>query len=675
MNQITNTRSTPTNAETRPPLGQHKVWDVAVIGAGPAGAQFIKKYQALNPDHSILWFNAEPYQPYNRIKLSELLAGNINSGHFLDEQASQLQPSDTLHFQFGCSVDFLIPAKNQIIDHHHRSYHYRHLVLATGSRPHIPNVVGHDASGVYTFRDYRDAEQLKARLCHSRKTVVIGGGLLGIEAACAMQQDTTKVSIVQQSHLMNRQLDETAAELLETHIQEKGIQVFRGSGLESIVEKHGRVVAVRLRNGIDIPCDTVVMATGIRPNKEIALNAGINVGLGIRTNAYMQTSVENIYAIGECAEFNGEVHGLVAPGLEQAGVAACHISGVDGQYLGSINSAQLKVANQPVLSTGVLSKQGHPLREEAVFLDTDANTNHTRYIKIILHAGHIIGAICYGNEQQFNRLQQAVQQKERIWPWQSWRFRQTGYLWPQEDSNDIHCWPDQTRVCQCTGVTKGQLTKAITQGAQTVGELSQCTGAGSVCGSCQPLLHELVSPQDDSQPSAIESNGQSMFITTALLALGLFSCWLWVNPLAIKDSWQGFHLSDLWTDGLYKQITGFTMLFLVVVSLLLSLRKRTNLIEKLSFTSLRSMHLILGCTILGILVLHTGLNAGSNMNLALLISFLSASVLGAFTALTLSANSQSRKQTARRVMTHLHIWLTWPLPVLLGFHILSVYWF
>lgn len=676
--------STSKSSIQPPKLHKDIVWDVAVIGAGPAGARFIKKFRELCPDKSVLWFNAEPYTPYNRIKLSELLAGSLSADFLLEEHEESFDEDEKLFLQFGCKIEYIIPKNNQIIDGQHRVYKYKNLVLATGSRPYVPNVPGHHLKGVYTFRDYADAEALKARLCHSRKTVIIGGGLLGIEAACAMQQDSTQIALVQQgSYLMNKQLDEASGTLLTDHIKEKGIQVFTGSGLSKIIEKQGRIVGVELMNGVDIPCDTVVLTTGIRPNKEMALDAGLIVGQGIRTNIYMQTSHENIYAIGECAEFNGEIHGLVAPGLEQASVAACHIAEVDGQYLGAINSSQLKVANQPVLSVGVLTKEGHPLREEIAFSTQDENGNH-RYAKVILHANHVIGAISYGSDKQFNRLQQAVQQNERIWPWQLWRFKKTGFLWPETEADNILAWPDQTRVCQCTGVTKGELTTAIHDKAlNSVAELSTCTGAGTVCGSCKPLLNELMqdsgvqtySPDTASESSSKESTGRTPLILSAVIASLLLSLWFLLPPFDVRDSWSGFHISDIWTDGLYKQITGFTMLGLVSISLLLSLRKRTHLIEKLSFVSLRNLHTILGTCVLALLLLHTGLNAGSNMNLALISTFLGASVLGVFTALGIGISRNQRKQTLRSWLTQLHILITWPLPFLLAFHILSVYWF
>ena len=658
------------------------VWDAIVVGAGPAGARFIKKYRALNPSATILWFNAESYSPYNRVKLSELLAGNITGDFLQNEYQDALQEDENLFLQFGCEIGYIIPRTHQIIDKQHRIYQYKHLVLATGSRPYVPNIAGKEAKGVYTFRDYADTEALKARLYHSRHTVIIGGGLLGIEAACAMQQHATQVTLVHQSqHLMNKQLDDNAGALLTKHIEKKGIQVFTGSGLSKILEKQGRVVGVELMNGLDIPCDTVVLTTGIKPNKEIALDAGLKVGQGIRTNIYMQTSEPDIYAIGECAEFNGEIHGLVAPGLEQASVAAFHITGLEARYLGAINSAQLKVANQPVLSVGVLSKDGHPLREEETYRHTDAH-GCEYYIKIILHAGHLVGAICYGTDKHFNRLQQAVTQHERIWPWQLWRFRKTGVLWPDTEADDVVAWPEATRVCQCTGVTKGDLTRAIIeQQAASVEQLSQCTGAGSVCGSCKPLLADLVqdhakqSGVENFDPSAQTSTGKKTLLGSGLIALLLLSLWWLVPPFPVRDSWSGFHISDIWSDGLYKQITGFTLLGLTLLGLALSIRKRTQWIEKLSFIHLRNLHTLLGVGILILVVVHTGLNAGSQLNFALLTTFLLASVFGAMTALGIAASSDRGKQTLRKWLSQLHIYITWPLPFLLAFHILSVYWF
>ncbi len=643
---------------------------VVVIGSGPVGVQFAQELLKRGFGGSIQLFGDEPWRPYNRIQLSSLLAGDIT---FDDVIYPEIR-SDTkrLHF-LNRRVTLLDVDSKLVVDDRGLSHPYDYVVFATGSRPWLPSVEGIKSPGVYVFRDLNDAQKLIARTVRTRHTVVVGGGLLGVEAARAMQRNNTQVTLVHQSdRLMNRQLDIQAGTILKRTLEGYGIEVVLNSGVKRVVAGH-QVEAIELRNGQLIPCDTVIFSTGIQPNVELARQAGVRVGRGIVVNDDLATNQTDVFAVGECAEHDGQIYGLLAPGLEQAAILADRLCGGQAHYRGSLTATQLKILDLPIFTAGWVSDEYENLIDETIAYTEDSG----EYRKLYLKRGRLKGVVAVGRAEEKNRLQQALSNEQRLYPWQLKRFKQEGKLWPQEEAQHVKEWPKAAVVCNCRGVTKGELVAAQLGGCQSVTELAEATGASNVCGSCKPLLADLVGAPFEPEP--VLAAGKPLLVVVLLcLILGGLALALPVPDPALefhKISW----LERFWNDSLLKQITGFTLLGLSVLATLLALRKRITAISFGTFPWWRFIHTALGLIALLTLYLHTGFSLGDHLNKYLMTDFVLLAVVGALAGLVVAAERYVQvgytSKRLRQWFTHAHIILFWPLPVLLGFHVLSVYFF
>ncbi|UCE88415.1 MAG: NAD(P)/FAD-dependent oxidoreductase [Pseudomonadota bacterium] len=643
---------------------------VIVVGAGPVGIRTVQALVKREPTTPIVLYGDEPWAPYNRVRLSSLVAGEVKLGGLANEPRLPVDARVIAHYN-AAVVDIDRDARS-VSDAHGNVQQYSSLVLATGSRPHVPGIPGIDKRGVFTFRNLDDAQRLMARQARSRRTVVLGGGLLGLEAARAMQRQNTEVVVVDHTNrLMSRQLDDTGAELLREHVLAHGIQSVLGVAVDALAGDD-TVAGVCLRGGRTIECDTVIVAAGIRPNVELALQAGLAIGKGIRVNDAMQTTDPDIFAVGECAEHRGRVYGLVAPGLEQAEVAAHCILGGDSDYAGSVQASRLKVLGTPVFSMGRVGEEENPLEVTTV---TYAHPENGVYRKLAVRRRRLVGAIAVGEWEELGRIQEGVTRQRLVGPWQLKRFRDTGQLWPLEEARSVCDWPASATVCNCTGVTRGQLSDAIAGGAVTVDALMASTGASSVCGGCRPLIGELA---QTTEPPAPE-RGYRTLLATGIIAL-VFAV-LVASALQVPYSgsvevpWQW---DLLWRDSLAKQITGFTTLGLSLALLSLSLRKRWKRFSRGAFPVWRMVHVVLGLAALIALLLHTGMRMGANLNYLLMLSFVGLIGIGTLAAGVISTAHRFDASLGRR-LRNLSVWghilLFWPLPALLGFHIVKAYYF
>jgi nitrite reductase (NADH) large subunit len=465
-----------------------QVHDVIVIGTGPAGMRFVAQFARANRQSRIAVFGDEPWLPYNRVKLSSLLTGDIREDKlYVPFDAAQNRNVSCYYNNPVIQIDRYA---REVVDSHGLRHRYTTLVLATGSSAFMPNIPGIKLNNVFSFRDLSDAQKLMGRIVRSRHTVVIGGGLLGLEAAHAMQRFNTHVTVIEHSMwLMFRQLDQRAGSYLKRHIESLGIHV-RTS--ERVLEIMGdeKVKSVVLGNGEIIECDTVVVAAGVTANLQLIRNVGLQYGKAIRVNDWMQTNDPNIYAIGECAEHRKKIYGLVAPGREQADVLAYNLSGGHARYAGSTSTVSLKVLDYSVLSVGEVDLPAHS-HEEIRYQDHQKGI----YRRIFVLHGQLRGAVAIGTWLDVDRMREAVSRQQRIWPWQINRFKKTGSLWAEDDACNVVLWPNSAVVCHCAGVTRGNLARAQACGACNVDQLVQLTGASSVCGACRPLLANFVSVQ------------------------------------------------------------------------------------------------------------------------------------------------------------------------------------
>jgi nitrite reductase (NADH) large subunit len=642
---------------------------IIVVGSGPVGLRVAHELCARSEALRVIVFGDEIHAPYNRVKLSSWLAGEIDYEAVSSEV--MLPPEEACELRLGCRIVRIDPAARVVTDSAGEQHHYSTLVLATGSRPRRPETPGMNLPGVYTFRDYSDVQSLFARQASSRHTIVLGGGLLGIETARGMRRLNTDVTLIENSeHLMARQLDAPAAEVLRGHVERSHIHVVLN---DPVMEVTGdtKVTGVRLLSGRRIECDTLVLATGIVPRVELARSAGVSVGRGVRVDDQMRTSDPAIFAIGECAEHRGVVYGLVAPGYEQAAVAAHVIAGGQASYGGTVSATRLKVLGIPVMSVGSVAQERADMAREIRFAPRGGEVCRS----VVVLRGRLAGAMSVGTWPEARRVQEAVAYGRRVWPWQLWSFRRDGNLWPDADNDSVTHWPPIAVVCNCTGITRGQLDTAIAGGCRTVGELSACTGASTVCGSCKPQLAELLGGS-----AALEPERSAGWYWAGGWAALLLAMAIWLPfDIPYPDTAQlSLHWDRLWRDSLYKQISGFTLLGLALLLAALSLRKRLTRLARLgSYATWRALHIGLGIAIVLALIVHGGGRMGSNLNLWLSASMAGAALAGTFASFGI-ARSHESAHPARRwrgAATWVHVLLLWPLPVLLGFHILKSYWY
>jgi nitrite reductase (NADH) large subunit len=643
---------------------------VIVIGTGPVGIHFIKTVRSCLCDCPIVVFGNEPWEPYNRVKLSSFFAGQLNWDELLISQ--RLPHTEQIVEHHNCAIVEIDPGKKVVVDELDRVHPYKKLIIATGSSAFIPSIKGINSNNVFTFRDMSDVESLLARRARSRKTVVVGGGVLGIEAAKAMSRENTEVTIIDHSQfLMSNLLDEKAGEMLREHILSLGIKVYLGNTIKEI-ENNGRHEKIILRNGKEIECDTIILSTGIKPNIELARQAHLSVGRGIRVNDAMQTSDPDIYAIGECSEHRGNVYGIVKPGYEQAKVAAFSLSGKKANYTGSLSATQLKVVDIPVFSMGEVNDvDGISNKKEYIYHDTSRKI----YRKLVVKHHKIIGAILVNESGELGRIQEKILNKRFIWPWNLKRFVNTGNLWPDENSADVHQWPATTVVCNCTGVTRGDLTTVIRNGATSLEDITGETGACSVCGSCRPLLTQMLSSAPS--PQLVKGAG-------SLLIAGLFSIFglllaLVLPAIPYADTvhvpWQW---DMLWRDNIFKQISGFSLLGLSAIALVLSLRKRIRKFSVLTFPLWRIIHVATGALAVAGLALHSGYHLGSGLNYLLALSFVGVLIAGGVSSVIVAIEHKLDAVLYRKIKSNLvwiHILIFWPLPVLLTMHVFKTYYF
>jgi nitrite reductase (NADH) large subunit len=452
-----------------------------------------------------------------------------------------------------------------------------------------------------------------------------------------------------------------------------GIQVILGNGVKVILGDE-QVEGILLRNGRVIDCDTIIVATGIVPNIELAMDARIKVGRGIVVDDAMQTSDPSVYAVGECVEHRKRVYGLVAPGLEQAAVAAHSIlMKGESHYIGSSTTSRLKVLDVEVFSAGKVGEEYSELSYKPFVYESVSNGI---YRKLVVCHNRLVGAIVVGDWSELNRLQEMIDNQRRVWSWQIRRFMRTGMIWPEEEAVSVADWPVNAVVCNCIGVTRGTLGTAMSQGCSSLEAITQKTGASSVCGSCKPLLAELVG----AEPVTEKQTGRKALAWSSLIALLAFFIFVLFPRLVPENSVQDplYQISVLWRDGLWKQVSGFTLLGLSVLGLVVSMRKRLKFFSLGSFGLWRLIHTILGLTALLTLVVHTGFTFGENINAWLMANFLVITAVGSLAGFAVVFEDRRRGLVGRKIRrwsNQAHLWVTWPLPALLGFHILSVYYF
>lgn len=381
---------------------------LVIVGNGMAAARLVDELAKTSLGrYAVAVIGEEPRLAYNRVLLSSVLAGETGSHEI------ELRPADWwrhrgVTVRYGYRVSEIDTGRRELKIEGEESMEYSKLVLAVGSTPLRLNVPGADLSGVHTFRDTRDVDLLLTLAAATKRVVVVGGGLLGLEAAYGLAKAGAPVTLLHlMDRLMERQLDAPAADLLKTLVERKGIRILLNASTARI-HGEGRVEAVELADGSRIEADAVIFAAGIRPNIALAKDAGIAVNRGIVVNDEMQTASPDIYALGECAEHRGTCYGLVEPAYEQARVLARHLSGRPAAYQGSVVSTNLKVSGVGVFSAGDF--MGGEGSESLVLSDRRRGT----YKKLVIAEGRLTGALLIGDTVDALWYLELIRNREKV---------------------------------------------------------------------------------------------------------------------------------------------------------------------------------------------------------------------------------------------------------------------
>ncbi|HZR86604.1 MAG TPA: FAD-dependent oxidoreductase [Bradyrhizobium sp.] len=364
---------------------------LVIVGNGMAAARLIDELvKSSLGRYAIAVIGDEPRLAYNRVLLSSVLAGETGS-HEIELKPASWWRERGVTLKYGCRATEIDVGRCELKIENDESIEFSKLVLATGSTPLRLNVPGADLSGVNTFRDTRDVDLLLALAAQKKRVVVVGGGLLGLEAAYGLAKAGAPVTLVHlMDRLMERQLDLPAAQLLKSLVERKGINILLNASTARILGD-SKVEGVELADGRQIEADAVIFAAGIRPNVALASEAGLKINRGIVVDDVMQTSAEGIFALGECAEHRGICYGLVEPAYEQARMLARHLAGREAAYRGSVVATNLKVSGVAVFSAGdFLGAEG----SESIVL---SDVRRGAYKKLVIADGRLTGAVLIGD--------------------------------------------------------------------------------------------------------------------------------------------------------------------------------------------------------------------------------------------------------------------------------------
>lgn len=478
--------------------------NIVVIGHGMVGHKFVESLDASAlRDAQVTVLCEEPRPAYDRVHLSGFFSGKsaqdlslVPDGFF--ERAHRVLKLDTRAAQIDRTARTVTTAAGEVLP-------YDKLVLATGSYPFVPNVPGRDRAGCFVYRTIEDLEAMQAFGRDAASGVVIGGGLLGLECAKALTDLGLQTHVVEFSpRLMALQVDEAGGRMLRRKIEELGVGVHTGKNTLEIVDGATARHRLNFADGTHLETDMLVFSAGIRPRDELARAAGLELGArgGIRIDEHCRTSDPDVYAIGECASWNGQVFGLVAPGYDMARVAAKHLAGEPAGFQGADMSTKLKLMGVDVASIG--DAQGvTPGSRACQFSDERKQV----YKKLVISGcgKKLLGAVMVGDAAEYGTLLQMMLNGIAL-P-ESPEF----LILPASDGKakpglGVDALPDTAQICSCNNVSKGELCAAVNDGATSIGALKSCTKAGTACGGCVPLVTQVMKAQMKKQGLAVNNH-------------------------------------------------------------------------------------------------------------------------------------------------------------------------
>ncbi len=472
---------------------------LVLIGNGMAGVACVDQILKHGAPFDVTIFGDETHVNYNRIMLSSVLAGEKEFDDIVLNDIDWYRKHG-IKARLGVRIEAIDREARTVAGSDGSITPYDKLIFATGSNAFVPPIEGSDKNGVFVWRTLDDTRQLVGMSGPGIKAAVIGGGLLGLEAARGLQVRGCDVTVIHiAGHLMERQLDPTGGSYLTQKMNGLGVKVLTGKSTKAVLG-NGHVEGLRFADGSEIDANLVVIAAGIRPNSGLARAAGLEVNRGIVVSDHMETSDPNIYAVGECTEHRGQLFGLVAPLFDQGKVLAAAITGRPGEgFQASAPAAKLKIMGVDVFSAGDLD-ESKPGTESVRFEDPSLGI----YKKLVLRENRLVGVVLVGDASDDHRYVNWIRTKEDL-------TKQRRHLLtppPAADAGfDVAQMADSETVCGCLGVTKGAIIEAIHQhGISTLGQLKDRTRASTGCGTCAQVCQSIlkaVSPEFEEEKAKV----------------------------------------------------------------------------------------------------------------------------------------------------------------------------
>jgi len=646
---------------------------IAVVGNGMAGSRLCERLaeRRVTTRRRAIVFETEPRPAYDRVRLGETLRG-------APPESLTLRPRDWylekgIELALGRAVVSVDLQRRELACDDGSRVGFGDLVFATGSTALVPRIPGLTLPGVFTYRSMGDALAIRdaARAAGARRgaAVVLGGGVLGLEAARLIQGLGCHVLVLERApHLLPRQLPLVASRALAERLAALGLALRVNAELRAVLDKESHL-RLELAGGDCVDADLLVVAAGVRPCDGLARAAGVacHPEGGITVDDSLCASAPGVWAVGECARHAGVVPGLAAPVLRMADVAAANLDGAAERFAQSPVATRLKVEGVEVSSLGEILVSGSGI-EMLVHETADA----TRCL--VLESGRALAAAAVGPWPDWSRLQAAIERRERISARPRARFARGGRLWRGAGELPASAWPDAALVCACHGVTAGSLRAELSRGARTPAALRERTRAGTGCGSCGARVDSFAGLEvsERARPHA-RRLGSAAAGALALLALLLVAPPV---PLAQSVS-QTLWLERLWTESAARQVTGFAALAFATATLALPMRRWLPRLGG-SVASWRVAHSLLGVSALSLVLVHTGLRTGRDLDRALLLSLVVLAAVGSFAALAAAFEERvpaRARARLRRVTARAHALSFAPFPVLAVAHVIKVYWF
>ena len=462
---------------------------ITVVGNGMVGYKFCEKLVARSADYNIIVFGEEPRHAYDRVHLSEYFAGKSADDISLSLASWYADNNITLHL--GDPIQEINRTTKTVHSLKGLSLKYDYLVLATGSSAFVPDIPGIEKEGVFVYRTIEDLDSIKSYAANAKRGAVMGGGLLGLEAAKAMiDLGIPETHVIEFApRLMPRQIDSAASAMLQSRLKQFGLNIHLNKSTAYIAGEH-KIEALKFNDDTSLAIDMLIISAGIRPRDELAKLAGLHTGSrgGIIVNNKMQTSDESIFAIGECALYENMIYGLVAPGYEMADVVVSQLTGAEKSFHGFDMSTKLKLIGVDVASFGDAFAT-EPDCRTIIFEDTHKGIY--KRINISNDGKYLLGGILIGQADAYNILLQTVNNNIVLPPNPEDLILGSRGESASEGAGVLSL-PDDALICSCEAVTKAGICNAVNEGHTTVDALKKCTKAGTGCGGCMPLVKDLI---------------------------------------------------------------------------------------------------------------------------------------------------------------------------------------